>query len=1004
MKDAPRSYKDPQYAALDTGVEQKLGLPSGLLSTIRLHGERSNADQVSEAGARTVYQITPSTRKLVLDKYGVDAYLSAETAAEAAGLLLKEALERNKGDATLAAAEYHGGTDRKNWGPRTRAYVDRVSKALGAAPAAQPAEQPQGQSTFQRVLARQKAQMPTEPQIASIFQAYQSGQMAPEEAAEFERDVKAGTILLPRGAALKGEQPAVPNGAPTATANVIPDGVIEAYVDGRMSQDERAEFERDIRSGLVKLPEGITLAEEPPEPGLLDQAAALPGAVKEAVTGEQRTTPEIQAALDEQRTIYDMPESNQLSWGLVKAAFGGLMANSKERAQIFAANLPGVQVREDQMGNQWLRSPTDGREYVIPPGFKPQDVPRATAQVGAFVPAGRAATVLGSGAAAGLTQAAIEASQEATGGEFNPGDVATAGAFGAAVPMISNAIRYGAGRGRELLQRMRGAAQAAPDGAPVPAVVPQPGAPVTPAPAPVTQTAPAVTQNPSPTLKPVDELGQTMRTASLGGIGSKKAQQILAQQAAPDAETVAAAQRLGIAEHLQPDHVTTNQAFRQLAGLVKSQTGSEAAAAQHEGLLKVAERAAKIVEDIGGSPDVSTLSANVRSVMQATHDTLRSRADDLYAQVRSAIPAKTQAPAPQTISLIRQRANDLGGERFLTALEKRVLATVEDAKAPPTYARLDDLRIRLNAAKFGKAEEAFTSADDALRDRVLSALRADQEAVATSLGQGEAWNLAQATARAYKGMQDDMSALFGKRLDESMAPILSGTVKNLEKGNAESFVKFISTVPKDMRQQVTASGLASFFQRTARGGEMDFAGFSRWYEGLARNKQAHAALMSNLPPETARQIADLARVARGVAMAKGEFIATGKAINPQVLQPAETLIGRIYDEVRRRGVAGLAAETVGTASGAPGLASALMSATARNKPSILKAADQLISSPEFLALVRAAGTPKEAAAVRAFAYSKAFTRFLRAIGQPRELSNRERWVLQALQAQNQQRQ
>lgn len=123
---SPKSFRDPQYASLAGGVESKLGLPDGLLHSIITNGERSNADQVSSAGARTVAQIIPSTRDAILKQYGVDAYLSPENALEAAGLLLRDSLKRNGGDVERAVREYHGGTDPKNWGPINNAYAGRV--------------------------------------------------------------------------------------------------------------------------------------------------------------------------------------------------------------------------------------------------------------------------------------------------------------------------------------------------------------------------------------------------------------------------------------------------------------------------------------------------------------------------------------------------------------------------------------------------------------------------------------------------------------------------------------------------------------------------------------------------------------------------------------------------------------------------------------------------------------------------------------------------------------
>jgi hypothetical protein len=128
----PTSYSDPYWTQLASSTEDKLGLPTGLLQSIITHGERSNADQVSEAGARTVAQIIPSTRKAAIEKYGVDPYLSGQNAVEVAGRLLKDSLDRHDGDVGAAVGEYHGGTDPANWGPKTKAYVARVTRGHDA--------------------------------------------------------------------------------------------------------------------------------------------------------------------------------------------------------------------------------------------------------------------------------------------------------------------------------------------------------------------------------------------------------------------------------------------------------------------------------------------------------------------------------------------------------------------------------------------------------------------------------------------------------------------------------------------------------------------------------------------------------------------------------------------------------------------------------------------------------------------------------------------------------
>ena len=266
----PNIYRDPLYASLDSATEQKLSLPPGLLAAVRMRGERSNHDQVSEAGAKTPYQIIPATRAAAIKKFGIDPMLSPANASEVAGLLLKDSLDRNQGDPKLAVAEYHGGTDRANWGPRTRSYVQRVTGGLPemtdlpASP--EPADAPDpsmpasgGPSTFDRVSAA--TAKPIAPQIASIYAAYQSGQMSPQESQQFESDVQAGHIMLPRGAQLNTSGGVQPAFASADGAFTLPIAVADAYTTGKMPEADRMQLDQDVRSGLVKLPPGTRLGQ-----------------------------------------------------------------------------------------------------------------------------------------------------------------------------------------------------------------------------------------------------------------------------------------------------------------------------------------------------------------------------------------------------------------------------------------------------------------------------------------------------------------------------------------------------------------------------------------------------------------------------------------------------------------------------------------------------------------------------------------------------------------------
>ncbi|OWQ83602.1 hypothetical protein CDN99_26085 [Roseateles aquatilis] len=1136
--ETPNSFKDPFWTDLASGTEQKLGLPKGLLVAVLTRGERSNADQVSEAGARTPFQIIPATRKAAIDKYGVDPYLSPENAAEVAGRLLKESMDRNGGSAPLAVAEYIGGTDRTNWGQKTKAYVQRVVGAVPAAvadagpsttttlpPGPDPMQPtPAGQSTFDRVSAALGVGKPQPSQIAQVFQAYQGGQLTSQERKDFEDDVNAGRIMLPRGASLQPQ-------AAAAGVPEVPPQLLTAFANGDLTAQEMGDFEHDVRAGLWKLPQGVdmqALLGDPMEKkGVLQRLADIPGNVREAITGAQRATPESQSLPE----WTGMPEMNQLSMASAKAGLGTLLSGPDETAQILKANFPSMAQRRDGKGNWIFTSPTNGKDYVYPPGFTVGDVPRAAGAVAAFTPAGRAVTLPGMAVGAGLTQAAIETSQAATGGEFNPGEVATAAALAPVLPAAVNAVRAVAGPVRSGVARVLGRAeqvaaeapgsgaaaqaagpankapttapearpigngsapieptappraepaarapspsaaiaraagedaqaagtpmlwrnadtdipvvfkriepQAGPDGrmyarveangresfVPADELIQAPGGAPAVAPAPAAlaaEFAPGAPAAPSAANLTPEELGQATRRAAAGGIGSGRAQRTVAREAAPDPEVMASAKRLGIEDYLQPDHVTTNQAFRELSQVLKSVPGSASGAAERQGLEQVAKRADDLITEIGGTHDLSTLDASVKGALASTREQLKGKADALYDKVRAAVPAKSEVPATNVIAMIEQRAGDLGGTQYLSGMEKQILAKLApkpvkgaagatDGVKQPTYALLDDVRRDLTAAKFKRAG-AFKDADDRLVDMLQGALREDQQAAAGKFGMGDTWDLAQKTAAAYKGVQDDMKALFGRELEGTIVGDLSKGITGLSKGDTSRFVQLMRSVPENMRQEVVASGLATAFGKSARNGSINFGSYSRWFEGLQKNRQAYHALMANLPASARRGLSDLYTVSNAISKATRERITTGRlsegmrAIEKQ-LEPADTLMARVY-QAAAKSTGGVAAEAFTSSIGMPGAGTAAAIASALRggpKSGAFEAADKMFASPEFVRLARAPTPEARAEAARQFASGKNFTRFVRTIGSPRELSNRERWVLQAMLAGQQER-
>lgn len=1042
MADTPNSYKDPFWQGLASGTETKLGLPKGILTALVTRGERSNNDQVSEAGAKTPFQIIPATRDAAIKKWGVDPYLSPENAAEVAGLLFKDSLDRNKGSVPLAVAEYHGGTNRANWGPKTNAYVQRVTGGLPPVPnVAMPASVGTGESTFDKVA---KAQAPQQ-QLAAVYQAYKSGQMSPEEAQQFEADVNSGAMMLPRGAALNNAPKAELTSPQTSGAStVLPQAVADAYSSGQMSRQEMIDLEHDVSNGLVKMPAGVTLQKTEP--------LGVIGGIKEAVTGKERQTETTNSLPD----WAGMPELNDLSIAGAKTGLGTFLSNPAETAQIIKANYPGAQIRQDEKGNYVIRSSMDGKEYAIKPGFQVSDIPRALGALAAFTPAGKAATIPGMMVGAGATQAVIEGSQAATGGNFDAKDVALAAATAGIVPPVMGAVKQVAGAvmnpvkaaaARLMPKAMQEAPAVAPavsparvapvaEGVAAPVAGARPlapempaAAPIRPAPVEVPPVAPAAATEavvPAAEQMGATELAQTAKKAAEGGLGSKKATQVLAEQAAPDAKTVEAAKRLGIEEYLQPDHVTTNQAYRELAQAVKSVPGSEARAAEMQGLSNVAKRADDLITEIGGSHDLAQVSQGVKGSLQATQAELEQRANALYKQLREGIPAKTEAPAPSVLEFIAQREKDLGGATNLTSMEKMILvkltpkqttiaakqvpqilsesgAPLTQQAAPkivirqPTYTLLDDVRKDVGAA--ARMAGPFKDADTGLAKKLYSLIGKDQEAVAGAAGMGDTFKAAKQAVAIRKGVEDDLVSLFGKNLDNSIVANLNGGVRVLATGDTSKFIKLIQTIPENMRQETVASGLAAAFGKTAKQGSLNFNSYAKWYEGLLKNKQAYAAVMSNLPPAARKQLSDLYRVSKSIGMATKERITTGRiqAVTEE-LKGGEGLLSRVYDAAKRNAIS-MGAGTVAGGMLGPGVGAAIASALSRGaKPSAMKAADALIASPEFQQAVKQAATGETKQAATRLAYSKPFTKFVRAVGNPKDMTNRERWIMQALEA------
>jgi hypothetical protein len=131
--------------------------------------------------------------------------------------------------------------------------------------------------------------------------------------------------------------------------------------------------------------------------------------------------------------------------------------NPAEIAQILSG-IPSIGIQEDEKGNLIAGNNKTGVKVVInKPGLSKLDIVQSLGIMSAFTPAGRVATMGTEGAkigagmvgrrvaqgagASALTEAGLQAAQEAAGGEFDTGEVVTAGVTGGLAETVSPAIQ-----------------------------------------------------------------------------------------------------------------------------------------------------------------------------------------------------------------------------------------------------------------------------------------------------------------------------------------------------------------------------------------------------------------------------------------------------------------------------------------------------------------------------------------------------------------------------------
>tara|TARA_R110000744_G_scaffold95076_1_gene183800 strand:- start:134 stop:2302 length:2169 start_codon:yes stop_codon:yes gene_type:complete len=470
---------------------------------------------------------------------------------------------------------------------------------------------------------------------------------------------------------------------------------------------------------------------------------------------------------------------------------------------------------------------------------------------------------------------------------------------------------------------------------------------------------------PAQPFKNVDAL-ETAKQQAKGGTVKSEWVTLAAQT---DPKIVKAADDLGILDHLQADHVTTNQAFREVAQISKQIPASKAGVAETLGLEQVANRVEAVVKELGAD-DLSSVNFNVKNLLEDDLAVLGSEASGLYKQVDELVPRETPINAGSFNRFFDEEVAAVGGlsgvDPSLVKLNK--LLNPREGETL-TYARLDQARKGLNDGIKDKGQFAGISQSNAKRYSAILSQAQKEAAEAVSPQAGKLYEQANAVAQTKFAVQDDLTSLFGKNLDrEIVQPIISG-VKDLQKGSVAKLKGVLDRVPESMRNEVLISGLATGMKTNAKNNKpIAFGTFVQLFDGISRNKEARKLILGSLKPEQRKAIMDLYRVSKGISKSLDTKIQTGRLgvgeTSRQLQQAASENIMMSVLKAPFRATAKGVTKVIPENSG--GTYQYLKEVAEGRSKQVGAVVNDVVGSREFLNVVRSVGTNREEAAIAAF--------------------------------------
>jgi len=413
-----------------------------------------------------------------------------------------------------------------------------------------------------------------------------------------------------------------------------------------------------------------------------------------------------------------------------------------------------------------------------------------------------------------------------------------------------------------------------------------------------------------------------------------------AGQADVDPEVLAASQRLGLDESLPASVLSRDEQFIEFEQGLTGIIGSQLSANQKDAIRQTVQKADDFITDFGGTLDKAGLNERIKGQVTQNIETLRTQARESYNALAEAVPAQTPADTSLIARSIRDTAEEVGGIANLDVLDKKLLAIT---KGTPTYGLIDRERKKVVAQLRGK-DKPFPDASTFQLEKALDVLTETQGQIARQFGAEDLWNTAKTLVAKRKQLEKEAVSNLGRDQTKAILPALGAGLKDLSKGDVQKFTKALSGIPENLRSEAIFTAMNDVFTAGGRSqSQMSMPGFTAWFDKLNKNKTAKAALINKMPTEAAERLEDIATVAKAFSKATAETARTGRiqTLLNDFDQP-NGMLSKIY------GVARAGSPLSPTAGAAT---SVIVDALAKGKVPTAKAADGLLSSPQFRRLV-----------------------------------------------------